>query len=148
MRKLLCGLLALLLMSACTFAPEKKKPGWVMATSGEQYERLLWDAVKAKDWKAIESHMADTVVTQTPDAVRNKQQTMEHIRQLDLSDYSLGDLQTETAGADLIVTYTFTGKGTIGGHPLPPAPMHMMTVWQQVKGGMVMVAHTTMPSSQ
>ena len=123
-------LVALACTSACTIAPEVKKPNWTQATGGEHYERLFWDSV-----------------TQTPDTVRNKQQVMEHIRQIDLADYSLGEIQVEPNGADVIVTYTITLHGTIAGHPLPTDPERMMTVWQQGKKGVQMIAHATMPTS-
>jgi galactitol-specific phosphotransferase system IIB component len=138
-------LVALVCTCACTIGPEVAKPNWSQATSGEQYERLFWESVKAKNWRDVEAHLSGTVVTETPDAVRNKQQTMEHIRQLNLSDYSMGEIQTETSGADIIVTYTMTIHGTIGGQPVPEGPMRMMTIWQQAKKGMIMTAHTTMP---
>ena len=141
-------LVALACASACTIAPEVKKPNWLQATGGEHYERLFWDSVKAKNWNDVEAHLSGTVVTQTPDTVRNKQQVMEHIRQIDLTDYSLGDIHVEPNGADVVVTYTITLHGTINGHPLPTAPERMMTVWQQVKKGVVvMIAHSTMPTS-
>ncbi|ABF39808.1 hypothetical protein Acid345_0803 [Candidatus Koribacter versatilis Ellin345] len=147
MRKLLCAVIVLLLTSACTIAPEKPKPGWEMATSGEQYERLFWDSVKAKNWRDVEAHLSGTIVAQNPAAVANRQQTIEHLRKFDLTDYSIGEIQTETAGADIIVSYMFTGKGTIDGQPLPDKPLRMMSVWQQAKKGMIMAAHTTMPTS-
>ncbi len=147
MRKLLCAVVVLLLTSACTIAPEKPKPGWNMATSGEQYERLFWESVKAKNWRDVEQHLSGTVVAQSPNGVANKAQLMEHIRKFDLGDYSLGEFQTETAGADIIVTYVFTGKGTIAGQPLPDKPIRMMTVWQQAKKGMIMTAHATIPGA-
>jgi Domain of unknown function (DUF4440) len=131
--------------TGCTVYGDKPKPAWDMATSGEQHERLFWDAVKAKNWADVEAHLAGTVVTEAPDAVRNKQQTMEHIRQVSLSDYSIGDVQTETNGGDLIVTYSITVHGTFAGQPLPERPMRMMSVWQPVKRGMVMIAHSSMP---
>jgi hypothetical protein len=133
--------------TACTFYSDKAKPAWDTATSAEQQERLFWDAVKAKSWADVEAHLAGTVVTQTPDAVRNKQQTMEHIRQLNLTDYSLGDVQTEPNGGDLVVTYSITVHGSFNGKPLPDRPMRMMSVWQPVKHGMVMIAHTSMPAA-
>ena len=147
MRSLLCVALALLATTACTMYGEKPKPAWDTATSGEQYERLFWDSVKAKNWADVESHLSGTVITETPDAVRNKQQTMDHIRQLNLTDYSLGDLQTETNGPDLIVTYTITIHGSFNSQPLPDKPQRMMSVWQPMKKGAVMAAHTSMPTS-
>ncbi len=142
------AVLALLATTACTVYPEKAKPAWDTATSGEQHERLFWESVKAKNWRDVEAHLSGTVVTEAPNAVRNKQQTMEHIRQLNLTDYSLGDVQTEINGGDLIVTYTITVHGTFNGQPLPDQPMRMMSVWQPVTKGMVMIAHTSMAASQ
>lgn len=139
--------LALFATTACTVYSEKAKPAWDTATSGEQHERLFWESIKAKNWRDVEAHLSGTIVTQTPDAVRNKQQTMDHVRQLSLSDYSLGDVQTETNGGDLIVTYTITVRGTVNGQPFPDKPMRMMSVWQPITKGMVMVAHTSMPVS-
>src|ERR1700733_5642813 len=128
MRTMVFAVVALLLTAACTIAPEKAKPGWAGATSGEQYERLFWDSVKAKNWRDVEAHLSGTVVTEAPDAVRNKQQTMEHVRQLNLTDYSLGDVQTQSNGPDLIVTYTITIHGTFNGQPLPEKAQRMMSV--------------------
>ncbi len=136
---------ALLATTGCTVYPEKPKPAWDNATSGEQHERLFWDAVKAKNWRDVESHLSGTVVTESPDSVRNRQQTVDYLRQLNLTDYSLGDVQTETNGGDLIVTYSITVHGTINNQPLPDTPMRMMSVWQPVTKGMVMIAHTSMP---
>jgi uncharacterized protein DUF4440 len=147
MRNLLFAALALLFATACTIAPEKAKPGWDSATSGEHHERLFWDSVKAKNWRDIEAHLAGTVVTEAPGAVRNKQQTMDHIRQLNLTDYSIGDLQTETNGGDLVVTYTILVHGTFNGQPLPDKPMRMMSIWQPVTKGMIMIAHASMPDA-
>jgi len=33
-------------------------------------------------------------------------------------------------------------NGTAGSQPLPSAPQHMMTVWQQQKAGWVAIAHS------
>jgi len=150
MRSILCAVLlvALCLTTACTIAPETTKPNWSMATSGEQYERLFWNAVKAKDWQNVESHLSGTFVFQNEEGVRNKEETVyNYLKPMAVSDYTLGDVKTETAGGDIIVTYSITLHGTFDGHPLPDKPLRMMSVWQQVKKGMVMAAHTSMPSA-
>jgi hypothetical protein len=149
MRKICCAvlLLALFATTACTIAPEKAKPAWDSATSAEQYERLFWDSVKAKNWRDVEAHLSGTMVSEAPNVVQGKDGTMDHIRKFDLTDYSLGEVKTETAGGDLIVTYTITVHGNFDGHPLPDHAMRMMSVWQQAKKGMVMVAHVSMPSA-
>ena len=145
MRSILCAALLLTLLSStgCTIYAEKQKPAWEGATSGEQYERLFWDSVKAKNWRDVDAHLSGTVVTMAGNEVRDRQRTGDHLRQVDLIDYSLGDLKTETAGADIIVTYTITLHGKLNGKDIPDRPMRMMSVWQRAKRGMILVAHTT-----
>jgi hypothetical protein len=67
---------------------------------------------------------------------------LEHLRQLQLEDYSLGDFQVELNAQTLVVTYSVTMRGSSGGQPLPSAPVRMMSVWQQQKSGWVMIAHS------
>jgi len=49
-------------------------------------------------------------------------------------------------GTTIVVTYTITLNGSMNGtggsQPLPSAPQHMMTVWQQQKAGWVVIAHS------
>jgi hypothetical protein len=149
MRKIFGAVLAIALLVnvGCTVYSEKSKPAWESATGGEHFERLFWDSIKAKNWRDVEAHLSGTVVTQTPDAVRNKQQTMDHVRQLNLTDYSLGEVQTMSNGPDLIVTYTITVHGTFNGQPVHDKPQRMMSIWQQVGKGVVMTVHASMPTA-
>jgi hypothetical protein len=40
-------------MSGCTIYGEKKPPTLKSTTSAEQYERIFWSAVKAKNWQQV-----------------------------------------------------------------------------------------------
>ena len=145
----LCALaVALIVTLSCTIAPEASKTGWSGATGGEQYERLFWDSVKAKNWRDVEAHLSRTFVFQDAEGVRNKQQAMDdYFHPMNVVDYSLGDVKTETSGADLVVTYTITLRGTFDGQSLPDRSFRMMSVWQQVTKGMIMTAHAITTSS-
>ena len=70
--------------------------------------------------------------------------TVEHLKQLRLDDYSLGDFQIELNGQTLVVTYTIALRGTYAEQPLPSVPVRMMTVWQQQNGGWMALAHSVM----
>jgi hypothetical protein len=64
-----------------------------------------------------------------------------------LKDYAIGDLQTELNGTTMVVSYTITLNGEVSNgngppQPLPSAPQHMMTVWQQQKKGWIAIAHS------
>ena len=137
-------LLAVVLpLAACW---EEKQPAtWKSATGTEALEKLVWDEVKAKNWAEIERHAGANFVAVGPTGVLNREQLMAHLKQFDIDDYSLGNVQTTPNGADMMVTYDFTAHGTLDGQPLPNVPFHMMTIWQHVKGGWIMVAHATVP---
>ena len=73
---------------------------------------------------------------------RVRENALAQYRQWELKDYSLGDLRTELNGSTIIVTYAISLVGTEGSQPLPAAPLHMMSVWQQQKAGWIMIAHS------
>ncbi len=139
-------LLAVLASSSCTMWGEKKHADWKSATSGEQLVRLFWSDVKAKDWKTLEQHVGSSFVGMSPAGTSDHAKVMEHLRAMDLQDFQVGEVESRSAGADLIVTYTIAAKGTINGQPLP-TQLRMMSVWQELKNGWVLVAHSSVPQS-
>ena len=120
---------------------QPKVSTWSNATGAEQFERLLWQEIKAKNWNAVEPRLASTYVAQTAGAWRDRAAEMEHLKALDISEYSLGEVEVHPAGADMVVTYKMNLRGTSPGQPLELKDAPMMTVWQQVKGGWIAVAH-------
>ena len=139
----LCGLAAALAAcSACTMWKEKPANSWSSATAAEQFERLMWQDVKEQRWAQVEDHLAPTFVSLSAGGTRDRAATMDYLRSLALADYTLGDFNTTTNGADLVVTYTAQVAGTYKGQPLPSEPIRMMTVWQQVTRNWVAIAHS------
>jgi hypothetical protein len=128
---------------ATTSCWEEKQPAtWQTATGPEAYEKLFWDAVKAKDYAQVERRLAATFVAVDAEGTHDRAETMALFRQLDLQDFSLGELKATPNGNDMVVTYTIAMRGTYKGQALPNTPFRMMTVWQQVKGGWIAVAHS------
>ncbi len=143
----LASLLACAFLSGCW--EKAKTTAWSNATGAESFERLMWDDIKAKNWNSVEQHLGAAFVLTTPEGIYNRDRTMEYLKGgFDVEDYSMGDLNVWPAGNDMVVTYTITLRGTENGKPLPSTPVHMMTVWQQVKRGWIAVAHSSVPSSQ
>lgn len=144
LRRLPTLVLVLAIVLPLTACWEDKQPAtWKSATGPEALEKLVWDEVKAKNWVEIERHIGVNYVAIGPPGVLDREQLMAHLKQFDIDEYSLGNVETKPNGADMMVTYDFTAHGTLGGQPLPPVPFHMLTIWQQVKGGWIMVAHAT-----
>ena len=135
-----------LMLPACTVWREH--PGsskWTDATGGEGLERSFWKEVKAKRWNELEHHLASNYVAISAQGGRlDKAAALGQIQQLQLDDYTLGDLQGEMNSDTFVVTYTVAMRGTFGGQPLPAEPLRMMTVWQKEKAGWMAIAHSVL----
>lgn len=132
----------LMLASACTFYGEHPAKAFAEATGGEGLERVFWKNMQAANWVELERALASNYAGVTPSGTLDRSATLDQYRSWQLKDYSLGDLKTELNGSTMVVTYTITLNGTAGSQPLPSAPQHMMTVWQQQKAGWVAIAHS------
>ena len=137
----------MILVSACTFYGEHPARSMAEATGGEGLERVFWKNVQAANWVEVERALASNYAGVTPGGTIDRSATLEQYRTWQLKDYALGDLKTELNGTTIVVTYTITlngvtSKGTGDSQPLPTAPQHMMTVWQQQKAGWVVIAHS------
>jgi hypothetical protein len=132
-----------LVLAGCTVWGEHPVHHWQDATGGEGLERNYWNGVKAKQWDELERHLATNYVSFTPEEGRlDREAALDHVRKLQLDDYSLGNFQTELNGGTMVVTYTIAMRGSFAGQAVPAAPVRMMTVWQQEKSGWMAIAHT------
>ena len=138
---------ALMFPTACTFYGDHPARTLSEATGGEGLERVFWKDVQVANWVEVERALASNYAGVTPAGTLDRSATLEQYRGWQLKDYALGDLKTELNGTTIVVTYTITLNGvtlngTAGSQPLPSAPQHMMTVWQQQKAGWVAIAHS------
>ena len=137
----------LIFAPACTFYGDRPARALSEATGGEGLERVFWKDVHAANWVEVGRALASNYAGITPGRTLDRSATLEQYRTWQLKDYALGDLKTELNGTTIVVTYTITlngvtSNGTGGSQPLPTAPQHMMTVWQQQKAGWVVIAHS------
>jgi hypothetical protein len=151
--------LACLPEAGCTMYKEHPAKSFADATGGEGLERVFWKNVAAGNWTEIDRVLASNYSGVSASGTPDKAAALEQYRQWQLKEYSLGDLKTELNGSTIVVTYTITLNGTAGNStagngsasgngaaPLPSAPQHMMSVWQQQKSGWVEIAHSvTLP---
>ena len=128
--------------SACTFYGEHPARSLPEATGGEGMERVFWKNVQAANWVEVERALASNYMGTAPAGPLDRAAAIAQYREWQLKDYSLGDLKTELNGSTFVVTYTIALNGTAGSQPLPSAPQHMMTIWQQQKAGWVAIAHS------
>src|ERR1700722_5984757 len=140
-------ILVLTFTSACTFYGEHPARAMSEATGGEGLERVFWKDVQAANWVEVERALASNYVGVAPGGSLDRDATLQEYRAWQLKDFAIGDLKTELNGTTIVVAYTITvngvmSSGTGAPAPLPSAPQHMMTVWQQQKAGWVAIAHS------
>jgi hypothetical protein len=140
---LLCSFVSFVVMVfslfGCSFGAAKH-PNWNSATGAEQHERLMWKAIRQKDWKEVEHRLAPTFT-----GVNAKGQTfdragwVEYWKNSPVSEFSLGDVAVHPNGPDMTVTYLLqlSGGGSTG--------LRVVSVWQQVKSGWILTATTHTP---
>src|SRR5437868_8772462 len=135
------GLLVLISVTDCSVWTPKPE-SWSNATGAEQFERLWWQAAKAKDWNQVERKLAATYVAQSPNATEDRDQALARLKQLDISEFTLGEVAVHPEGDATVITYNLDLRGTLAGQPIALTGSHMMTVWQQQKRGWSAVAHS------
>ena len=94
------------------------------------------------EWVELERALASNYTGVTPGGALDRAATLDQYRSWQLKDYAIGDLKTEMNGSTIVVTYTITLNGTAGSQPLPSAPLHMMSVWQEQQSGWIEIAHS------
>jgi hypothetical protein len=116
-----------------------KKPasGWSGATGGEQVEKLFWQDVQAKSWAEVDRHVAATFAGAGPAGTMDRAAFLRHLQASPLTQFSLRECQSQLNGADLMVTCTLHAQWAG-----QPSTSSTLSVWQQVKKGWLMVAHS------
>jgi len=137
----------MLWLSGCTIWGEHKPHAWTEVTGGESLERVFWEQVKNKKWTELEPHLAATYVLVTPERSFERAAALEHWKQLDVREYSLGDFNVQPNGNTYVVAYTLILRGKLAGQPLPNTPMRAMTVWQHLARDWYAIAHSAAPAT-
>ena len=105
-------------------------------------DRQIWETVKAKNWDAFAAHLADEAVTVNDGGVYDKAQTVEGLKKMDLTEYTLSDMKVVKLDADAaVLTYTVKTKATYDGKPLPDTPSRDTTVFVKRGGKWLAAAH-------
>lgn len=139
-------LLASLALSACTMWKEPKHATWKNTTSLEAMEQLYWQAVKEKDWAAVEAHTASNYAYVASSGVSDKEQILTTYKKLDQLEYSLGEFQVTDHGDTSVVTYTAVASYVYDGRKVGPTKFRNLTVWQKQKNGWQMIAGAAVPT--
>jgi hypothetical protein len=102
----------------------------------------MWQAIQEKEWQQVQSHLAPTFVGVAPDG-RNFDVLgwVGYWKELQVSSFSVGELTVTADGPDMVVTYTLNLSGTAA----PPGTLRVVSVWQQVKRGWILISQSETP---
>ena len=127
----------------CAGAP--KHPTWKNATGAEQHERLMWQAVRDKDWANVERHLSPTFTGVTADGrLFDRASWLDQWKSSEMREFSLGEVQTQPEGVDMKVTYIFQGQ-TSSKAPLTSSGLRVVSIWQDVRGRWMLSAISMTP---
>jgi hypothetical protein len=129
-----------LMMAGCTVFPEKKA-SVKTTTSAEQLDRLSWQMARNQDWGQLQPLLAANVVWTLPGKTLNRDDVVPYLKTLSVRDYTIRDLSVKPNGPDMTIAYTLQLAPQAG----PAQDYSVVSVWQQVKGGQVLILRSEFP---
>lgn len=127
-------------LTGCTIFPEQKNPTLAQTTSAEQNERIFWQMVRKQQWAQLEPLLAANVVWTLPGKVLTREQIVPYLQGLYLGDSTITSVTVKPNGPDMTVAYTLQIQ-TAGA----ARSVAVVSVWQQVKSGYIMVLRSEHP---
>jgi hypothetical protein len=137
---ILAAALATVGLSGCTIYGEKKQPTLQSTTSAEQYERLFWSAVKAKNWQQLPGMLAANVMYHVGGKVLSKDQVVPYLQGLNITDFTITNMVVKPNGVDMALSYTLQLSSATGLQTVTA-----VSVWQQAPKGLILIAHSEHP---
>lgn len=109
----------------------------------------MWQAVRDKDWKNFEAHLAPTFVgVNSRGEVFDRVGWLAYWKNWPANDYSLGEVTVQPEGQDMVVTYPLR-LGIAGGSvPITGGGFRVVSVWQTVKSRWVLISTSVTPVVQ
>jgi hypothetical protein len=118
--------------TGCTIYGAKNPPTLKSTTSAEQYQRLFFQAVKAKNQQQLPGMLAANVMYSANGKVMNKEETLAYLQGLNLGDFTMTNVVVKPNGPDMTLSFTLQQN---------TQTMHAIAVWQQVSSGWILTAY-------
>ena len=131
---------SVLSFGGCTKWGEKKNPNWHQVTSGERLVNLFWSDVKEKRLQQLSAHVGPEFIGTNEAQTLDKAALLDHVSHLDIESFQIGEVETRSAGGDMIVSYVITLRIKSANGSDAEMRLRMLSVWQELKHGWVVVA--------
>lgn len=117
-----------LLLGGLSFAAAAAEP-----MTGERLVRQLWGNIHLGNYEAVEQVLAPGFQAVDVRGVRNREQEVQYLRGLKISEYALSDVVVTENGPVAVVSYRISFKGTLDGKPVTLRAVPRLSVF--VKNG-------------
>jgi hypothetical protein len=132
-------LTACIALTGCTIGREPKHSTWTTATGAEQYERLMWQALRNKEWNQVDARLAPMFVgVNALGQSLDRAAWIEYWKKAPVREFALAEVAVRPNGADMTVSYVLR-LGDAG------TSLRVISVWQQVKKGWILTATSMTP---
>ena len=132
-----------LFVAGCAGAP--KHPTWSNATSVEHMERLMWQAVREKDWSNFERHLSPTFIGVNADGKAfDRAGWLACWKDAQIEEATLDEVSVQPEGVDMKLTYELHFRGQ-GPCLASSGAVRILSVWQQIKARLVLTSTAITP---
>jgi hypothetical protein len=107
-------------------------------------ERQMWADFKAKNWKEVESKIADGFQSVHPDGARSRAGEISLIEKLNLGEIAFSNFKSTTSGDNIVVTYMISVQEMIDGKQLSRKPAPRLSVWKKGTHGWQWICHANL----
>ena len=105
----------------------------------------MWQSIHDKNWPEVERHLAPAFVGASAQGkALDRAGWLEYLKSIPPSDYSLGEVQVQPAGGDMVVGYVIQFSNQSAGHA---TGLRVVSVWQSLKRGWVLISQSHTPVS-
>jgi len=112
---------------------------------GEMLERQMWEDVKTGKSEMYELKIADAFQSVHEDGMRNREEEIKLLKELNLGDYQLSKFNITRQADAIIVTYLVQmTKKTAEGKQISDTPTPRLSVWVKTEKGWQWLAHANL----
>jgi len=106
----------------------------------------MWQAVHDKDWNQVEAHLAPLFVGTGPRGeAHDRANWIEYWKKAQIQDFSLGEFNVQSSGTDMVTSYVLHLTGADAAQTIPAKGLRVISVWQELKRGWVLVSQSATP---
>lgn len=116
--------------------------------SGETLEMDMWNAIKQKRWKEVETKLAPGFQAIHSQETNDRKGELRYLRAQDYRNTQISNINTTESDDLIVVTYTLTTEHSTRGKKLASLPSKHLSVWKKTQGGWQWISHADLSLPQ